>query len=352
MSTPDLLVSGGSDRPPRLRARAALVVVAAAVAGVLALRGGGDGRPPAPAGVRDLLPRPSAAPAVAARLQVAFCDPSAVHRLQPDGALAAASEAGPPVRDCSDGLVLDGGGVRQVVGPDAARLRLVGSDGRLRDLAGVVVDPRPAPGLRALLRSPDAVGVGRDGTVFVGDPASPRVVRRGPDGRLRPLLPGGATPGADGAVTPVARPGAFAVGDDLVAYVADPSSSRVLRIDPSGAAVPVAGTGTAGSTGDGGPATSARLDGPRAVAMGSSGRLYVAEQGGRRVRAVDRDGTIRTFAGTGAEGTGGDGGLALGANFRAPADLAVDPSGNVYVVDAGAPTVRRVSPDGWIEALR
>src|SRR5262245_41279608 len=96
----------------------------------------------------------------------------------------------------------------------------------------------------------------------------------------------------------------------------------------------VAGNGTAGFSGDGGPATSAQLNAPFSVAVDSAGNIYIAEWSNNRVRKVSPSGVITTFAGTGAAGFGGDGGPATDAALNSPEGVAVDAAGNVYIADA------------------
>src|SRR3954452_19775716 len=99
----------------------------------------------------------------------------------------------------------------------------------------------------------------------------------------------------------------------------------------------VAGSGAAGFAGDSGPAFRAELNNPAGGALDSQGRLYVADRDNNRVRRVDADGTIRTIAGTGD------------ADVLSAVDLAVDPSGTLYV--AGGSYIRTVSPAGTVAQL-
>ncbi|MEV5550749.1 Teneurin-2 [Streptomyces sp. NPDC052309] len=110
----------------------------------------------------------------------------------------------------------------------------------------------------------------------------------------------------------------------------------------------VAGTGEPGHGGDGGPATEARFNEPRGLALDSSGTLYVAEWNGHRVRAVSPGGVVTTVAGTGVTGAGADGVPALASALDHPIDLAVDAHGRLYVADCFSHRVRVVSPDGLI----
>ena len=131
-------------------------------------------------------------------------------------------------------------------------------------------------------------------------------------------------------------------------YVAEEGAHRVRRIDLAGRVTPLAGTGSSGSSGDGGPAAKARLDRPVSLAVDSAGSVYVAERDGHRVRKIAPSGAIMNFAGTGESGTSGDGGPATGARLDSPRDVAVDSRGNVYIADRSGERIRKVSPSGVI----
>lgn len=103
-----------------------------------------------------------------------------------------------------------------------------------------------------------------------------------------------------------------------------------------------AGTGKQGFSGDGGPALKADLDNPFGIVRGPDGAHYYCEYTGHRIRRIDKDGTISTIAGTGAEGFSGDGGPALKATFNKPHELRFDASGDLYIVDMVNHAVRRI----------
>jgi len=137
------------------------------------------------------------------------------------------------------------------------------------------------------------------------------------------------------------------LGDGSV-LVADFRNHRVRRIAPGGVITTVAGTGSAGFSGDGGPATSARLNSPTDVDATADGGFLIADLANRRVRKVSASGTITTVAGNGQQGSSGNGGPATSARLDAPAGVAATPEGGFLVSDAGADVVRAVSPGGTI----
>src|SRR5207245_2575513 len=117
----------------------------------------------------------------------------------------------------------------------------------------------------------------------------------------------------------------------------------------------VAGTGEAGFSGDNGPAAKARLNYPGGIAIDAAGNVFFGDEWNYRVRKVSPDGSITTYAGTGVEGFSGDGGPATQARLgggelplEGTLGLALDGAGNLYLSDTGHHRVRKVSPDGII----
>jgi sugar lactone lactonase YvrE len=131
-------------------------------------------------------------------------------------------------------------------------------------------------------------------------------------------------------------------------YIADSGNHRVRRIDTSGIITAIAGGGY-GS--DGGPAVEADLGYPSGVTMDSSGNLYIADSGSHRIRKVDSDGIITTIAGSGSEGYGGDNGPATEALLDNPMGVAVDAAGNLYIADMFNHRIRKVDPNGIITTV-
>jgi len=176
---------------------------------------------------------------------------------------------------------------------------------------------------------------------------------------------------ADGATRPVALDygaakrrlqdvRAIACNPAGTCAIADLANNRVWAWEQTGtrpgavtaSLKPLAGSGTAFyPIGDGGLAASAQLDAPRGVAWLPDGSLALSDTGHGRVRLVAADGRIVTLAGTGLAGAPGDAGPAGKAVLLAPGPLAAGPDGSLFVVETGAPRVRRINPDRQIETL-
>jgi sugar lactone lactonase YvrE len=170
---------------------------------------------------------------------------------------------------------------------------------------------------------------------------------------------GGGTERGDGGLARAAGlcgPSGFALDAAGALYIADaayecggPGGKTVRKVATDGTISTVAGTGLPGSAGDGGPATKARLSFPGAVAVDDDGNLYISDADAFRIRKVDAQGTITTFAGTGQKGRSGDGGPAQGARLTEPGGLALDGRGNLYVADGVA--VRKIDRSGTITTV-
>ena len=131
-------------------------------------------------------------------------------------------------------------------------------------------------------------------------------------------------------------------------YIADRENHVVRKVDPKGIITTIAGNGTAGFSGDGGPAVKASFHFPSGLALDSKGNLYISDRSNNRVRVVTPKGIVNTYAGNGEEGYGGDSGPALKARIDRPFGLAIDKKDNLYIADRRNNRVRKVNPSGII----
>ena len=171
---------------------------------------------------------------------------------------------------------------------------------------------------------------------------------------------GGVTSGSsgDGGAATSAQLGfVYGVGADYYGpnvYIADGVNNKIRLVTSSGIITTFAGTGVSGNAGDGGAAASAQLNSPHGVAVDSfGGKVYIADTGNNKVRLVNSNGIISTFAGTGVSGNSGDGGAATSAQlnyvYGVASDINAGPTyGNVYIADSSNNKIRLVTSSGII----
>lgn len=208
------------------------------------------------------------------------------------------------------------------------------------------------PAIAALLREPHGMAVAADGTVYIADSSNFRVRRISTSGVIDTVAGNGAfgDEGDGGQATAASLSGVLSValspaGNTL--YIADIDNNRVRQVNlGTGVISNFAGLGFAGFgfDGDGGPATDAWLALPEGVAVDVAGNVYIGDVFNCVVRKVDAaTNIITTVAGVPGDcAPGGDGGDALAARFTLPRRMAVDPAGNLFVLDSGPDTVRRI----------
>jgi streptogramin lyase len=131
-------------------------------------------------------------------------------------------------------------------------------------------------------------------------------------------------------------------------YIGDGNNNCVRRVDTNGIITTVVGNATGGFSGNSGPATNASLNGVQGVAMDGQGNLYVADSLNCRIRKIDTNGIITTFAGNGTNAYSGDNGPATNASLSTPQGIAFDGTGNLYVADTDNNVVRRVDTNGIV----
>jgi len=238
------------------------------------------------------------------------------------------------------------------------RIRKVSTDGTISTIAGTGSagfsgDGAAATG--AALSAPTSVAIDSSGNLYIADLSNHRIRKVDTDGIITTIAGNGSASfsgdGADATSAALNSPIYVTVDNNGNLYIADRDNHRIRKVSTDGIISTIAGTSSAGFSGDGAAATSASLYQPSGVSIDSSGNLYIADRNNRRIRKVSMDGTISTVAGTGSAGFNGDGGAATSASLYNPYGVTVDVSGNLYIADYNNHRIRKVATDGTISTV-
>jgi len=211
------------------------------------------------------------------------------------------------------------------------------------------------PATEAFIKNPTAVALDRHGNLYIADVYNLRIRRVDTDGTISTIMGTGTSDPQteDRPAIETNLDSAYGIAMDAKdnLYVLSRGHSKILRLGNDGIARRVVGNGESGFGGDGGSAIDARIQNPCHLVVDSEGTLFVADTGNHRIRRVTSDGVITTVAGTGEEGYSGDGGPAIKAQLAAPAAIAIDREGNLYIADFINHRIRRLSKDGIITSI-
>ena len=265
-----------------------------------------------------------------------------------------ASLAGPA------GISVDTSGAVIITDKANARVRKIDSSGIITTIAGngtIGFSGDGGPATLAKL-SNYSYGITRDtaGKLYIADAFNSRIRKIDLSGVIATVAGNGAF-GYNGDFWAVATSASLNQPLGVVAdasgniFIADTNNNRIRKVAANGSISTVAGTGTAGFSGDGGAAVSASLNLPIAVALDSAGNLLITDRGNHRIRKVNGMGIISTIAGNGITGYSGDGGAASSASLNYPGGIALDGQGNIYIADTTNHRVRKIDGTGVITTI-
>jgi uncharacterized protein (TIGR03437 family) len=218
-------------------------------------------------------------------------------------------------------------------------IRMVTSSGTISTIAGTNTggySGDTGPAIDAELDFPTGVAVDGSGNVYIADSGN-NVIREISGGNINTIVGGSAT------AQQLNDPETVLVDSSGNLYFSDQSGFRIMKFS-AGAVTVIAGNGNIGYSGDNGPAIDAALDEPSGIALDAQGYLYICDTDNSVIRKVSPSGIITTIAGLGTPGYFGDGGPGTGALLFFPRGIVVDASGNVYVSDTGNDIVRVLQP--------
>ena len=256
--------------------------------------------------------------------------------------------------DADDNVYIAANGAQRIMELDAT--------GNLRTFAGngssSYFDGTGGADGSAEFSTPVATALDRSGNVYVAETNYNRIRKIDTIGSVSTVAGSGTYGYLDGRGGPngkasFASPSGLTVDGSGNVYVADQGNSRIRLIDPSGNVSTFAGNGNGGFVdGSGGPNGTAEFNCPTSIAQDASGTLYVVDQCNNNIRKIDAQGNVTTFAGNGTPGNlDGTGGLNGTAEFNSPTALAMDSAGNVFVVDQGNNSVRKIDAQGNVTTI-
>jgi YD repeat-containing protein len=267
------------------------------------------------------------------------------------GTAGFADGAGPSAQFATpSGLARDATGALNVADTQNHRIRKITADGTVTTVAGTGTPGLfNGPALAAQFNSPEGLAVAADGTIYIADTHNHVIRQLTAAGTVSTLAGTGLAGYADGAggSAQFDTPRSLTRRPDGTLVIGDEGNNRVRLLDPAtGTVSTLAGSGTRGFAD--GPAATAQFASLAGVAANGGG-IYVADTANQRIRKVASDGSVSTYAGTGAFGFLD--GAASSAHFADPVGVALDAAGQLYVADAFNSLIRRITPAGQVETL-
>ena len=204
------------------------------------------------------------------------------------------------------------------------------------------------PAISAQLHYPEGIVFDSIGNMYFGDFDNNKIRKVDTSGIISTFAGTGASgytgDGGPASAATLNNPYGVAISSSGEFYIGDYHNNVIRKINTSGVITTVAGTGVAGYSGDGGPATAAQFNLPKGIFFDHTGNLLIAEFNGDRIRKIDPLGIVSTIAGKGIAGYSGDGGLADSAELRTPETITVDVHNNIFIADYGNNVIRKIIP--------
>ena len=259
------------------------------------------------------------------------------------------------------GISVDAMGNIYFVDRDNYRIRKIDNSGTITTVAGngtTVYGGDGGPAVEQGLFCPEGVAIDSSGNIFIADMYN-HCIRKVDTSGIITTVAGNGTYGHSGDGGPaieaeLSEPVQVAVDISGNIYIADRIYNIIRKVDTNGIITTVAGINSyvSGYGGDGGPATEAKLYRPAGVIADDFGNLFIADTGNNCIRKVDTSGIITTVAGNGTEGYSGDGGPAVEAHFNRPGGLGIGPSNNMFISDKGNRRIRKLSePSVFVQCM-
>ena len=247
------------------------------------------------------------------------------------------------------GIAFDGAGNMYIADQENSCIRMVNTSGIISTVAGLgyaAYTGDGGPATAAALNYPIDIAVDGAGNIFIADRNNFCIRKINSSGIISTFAGTGTTSysGDGGAATAAGISDACGVAVDGSGnvYIADSHNNCIRKVNSSGIITTIAGTGSAGFSGDGGPATAAMLNFPFGITLDVTGNMYVSDYLGQRIRKIDYSSIITTIAGNGTFGSGGDGGPATAAQMGGPTHIWASASGNLLMGDHANNAVRKI----------
>jgi hypothetical protein len=279
-------------------------------------------------------------PGIITFLLTAQANAQNINTIAGNGTIGFSGDGGPATNAqlyVPQGLTVDASGNIYIVDNSNSRVRKITLSGIITTIAGNGTSGYAGdggPATAAALETPYGIAVDGVGNIYISE-----------NTRIRKIN----TAGVISTFAWIDALGLATTSDGSL-YAAN-SGNTIEKISPAGVVTTIAGNGTYGFGGDGGPATAAMLNGPSDVKIDGSGNIYIADQGNFRIRKINSSGIIQTIAGNGGYTPAGDGGPATAAQFIEPWSVALGPGNTLYILDALAGEIRKVSATGIISTI-